>query len=116
MTGSREELYKLATILLDNALKYSDGAGPIRITLSRQRKITLTVYNTCEHGRGEGDELTVQQLVPGLVNVYEFVVGVALGVAVAGEVLGAAHYSRFVQAIYLGGHHELYRPALQPHR
>lgn len=49
MTGSREELYKLATILLDNALKYSDGAGPIRITLSRQRKITLTVYNTCEH-------------------------------------------------------------------
>ena len=48
MNGSRDELYRLTTLLLDNALKYSDGTGPIRITLARQKKTVLTVYNTCE--------------------------------------------------------------------
>jgi two-component system sensor histidine kinase CiaH len=49
MNGSRDELFRLATILLDNALKYSDGKGPIKVSLSRQKKIALSVYNTCEH-------------------------------------------------------------------
>lgn len=48
MNGSRDELYRLTTLLLDNALKYSDGTGPIKITLARQKKTVLTVYNTCE--------------------------------------------------------------------
>ena len=48
INGSREELYKLASILLDNALKYTDEGGTIKVSLSKQRRVTLTVFNTCE--------------------------------------------------------------------
>ena len=32
--------------LIDNAIKYCDGGGEIRVTLRRGRKIVLTVENT----------------------------------------------------------------------
>ena len=43
MNGSRDELYRLTTLLLDNALKYSDVTGPIKITLARQKKTVRRV-------------------------------------------------------------------------
>lgn len=49
INGSREELYRLVVILMDNALKYSDGREPIRLTLKKQHKISLSVFNTCEY-------------------------------------------------------------------
>jgi len=57
------------------------------------------------HGCGEGNYLAVQQFVPGLFHIHEFVMGIALCISVAREVFGAAHYSRFVQTLYLCGHH-----------
>ena len=48
ISGSRDELYKLTSILLDNALKYTNDSGTIKISLQKQRRITLSVYNTCE--------------------------------------------------------------------
>ena len=49
MKGVREDFYKLVSILLDNAFKYSNNAAPIRLRLAKQRKITLSVYNTCDN-------------------------------------------------------------------
>lgn len=49
VSGSDEELYKLVSILVDNALKYTNDGGAIRVSLQKQRRITLSVYNTCEN-------------------------------------------------------------------
>lgn len=47
--GVREDFYKLVSILLDNAFKYSNNEKPIRLRLTKQRKITLSVFNTCDN-------------------------------------------------------------------
>lgn len=49
LAGSREELYKLTSILLDNALKYTNDGGTIRVSLQKQRRVALSVYNTCAY-------------------------------------------------------------------
>lgn len=48
MSGSRDELYKLVSILLDNALKYTNDGGDIKVSLTKQRRVTLSVCNTCD--------------------------------------------------------------------
>ena len=42
----RGVLLYLVGILLDNAIKYCDPEGEIRVTLSRTRRVVLTVENT----------------------------------------------------------------------
>ena len=50
MKGDEKAIRSLMTILLDNALKYSDEKGRIALTLERQRnRIRLSVFNTAEH-------------------------------------------------------------------
>lgn len=45
--GDERAIRQLISILLDNALKYSDEGGSIRIALARRGKnISLSVYNT----------------------------------------------------------------------
>ena len=44
--GDEALLYRLVGILLDNAIKYCDPEGEIRVTLSRTRRVVLTVENT----------------------------------------------------------------------
>ena len=47
--GDAKALRRLTSILLDNAVKYSDEGGTIRLDLRRQGKhAVLTVFNTCE--------------------------------------------------------------------
>lgn len=47
--GDEKALNRLVTILLDNALKYSDAGGCIRVRLEKEKKkIHLSVYNTVE--------------------------------------------------------------------
>ncbi len=47
MKGDEKAIRGLLTILLDNALKYSDEKGTIALTLEKQKnRIFLTVYNT----------------------------------------------------------------------
>ena len=48
MSGSPEELDRLVSVLVDNAVKYCDGNGSIRVRLEqRKREIVLTVTNPC---------------------------------------------------------------------
>ena len=44
--GDEALLYRLVGILLDNAVKYCDEGGEIRVTLRKARKTLLTVENT----------------------------------------------------------------------
>lgn len=47
--GEETEIRRLVTILLDNAMKYSQENGKIQVTLQKQKKkIYLTVFNTTE--------------------------------------------------------------------
>ena len=48
--GDMSAFQKLTSILLDNALKYSDENGEIRLTVKRRgRRAEITVFNTCAH-------------------------------------------------------------------
>lgn len=48
--GDMSAFQKLTSILLDNALKYSDENGEIRLTVKRRgRRAEITVFNTCSH-------------------------------------------------------------------
>ena len=48
--GDMSAFQKLTSILLDNALKYSDKNGEIRLTVKRRgRRAEITVFNTCTH-------------------------------------------------------------------
>lgn len=46
--GSRDEMYRLVTLLMDNARKYSTDRDPVRVTLQKHHHITLTFSNSCE--------------------------------------------------------------------
>ncbi len=49
MTGDQNAVQQMLSILLDNAVKYSDEEGEIRLTVRRRhRKLWLEVFNTCE--------------------------------------------------------------------
>ncbi|MGI6205324.1 MAG: sensor histidine kinase [Anaerovoracaceae bacterium] len=49
MVGEEKSIRQLVTILLDNAVKYSDDGGRIEVGLSKQKNtIELTVFNTAE--------------------------------------------------------------------
>lgn len=48
--GDMSAFQKLTSILLENALKYSDPGGSIRLTVKRRgRRAEICVYNTVEH-------------------------------------------------------------------
>lgn len=49
MKGDEKAIRQLVTILLDNAVKYSDDGGKIELTLEKQKNlIRLSVFNTAE--------------------------------------------------------------------
>lgn len=49
MTGDEKTISQLVSILLDNAVKYTDGGGMIKVALEKQRNtIKLSVFNTAD--------------------------------------------------------------------
>lgn len=49
MTGDEKAIQQLISILMDNAVKYSDAGGKIELSLKKQKNtIQLSVYNTTE--------------------------------------------------------------------
>ena len=50
MTGNRDSLLQLASILLDNACKYTPEAGCVQFSLKKEaNRLSLQVKNTCPH-------------------------------------------------------------------
>lgn len=45
--GDRSAVQQVVSILLDNAIKYSDEGGRIHLEVSRQKRPQIRVYNTC---------------------------------------------------------------------
>ena len=48
LTGDKNSLNQLASLLLDNAIKYSSENGSIHLMLSKGKNILLEVSNTCD--------------------------------------------------------------------
>ena len=49
MLGEKNALQQMLSVLLDNAIRYSDEHGEIRFTLQRKRgKVRIEVFNTCQ--------------------------------------------------------------------
>lgn len=47
--GDREAIQQMASILLDNAIRYSDPGGTVRLTVGRVRgKLQIQTFNTCD--------------------------------------------------------------------
>lgn len=47
--GDEKAVRQLVSILVDNAVKYADSEGEIKVSLTNAAGIKLEVYNTCEH-------------------------------------------------------------------
>ncbi len=48
ITGDKNSINQLASLLLDNAMKYSSENGSIHVLLSKNKYITFEVSNTCD--------------------------------------------------------------------
>ena len=50
LTGDRAAIQQMLSVLLDNAVRYSDKNGEIRFSIFKKRgKITVEVFNTCRY-------------------------------------------------------------------
>ena len=50
MTGDRDSVQRILSVLLDNAVRYSDENGTIKLTVKGKRnKAVIEVYNTCDY-------------------------------------------------------------------
>lgn len=51
LNGDRNAIQQMVSILLDNAMKYSDENGTIRLNVRKKRRVEIIVYNTCQVDR-----------------------------------------------------------------
>lgn len=50
MTGDKAAIQRMLSVLIDNAIKYSDENGDIRVSVCKTRlKNVIAVYNTCDY-------------------------------------------------------------------
>ncbi len=58
LTGDKAAVQQMISILLDNAVKYSDEGGAISLTVQRKgKKALMEVYSTCAHPPADLDRL-----------------------------------------------------------
>lgn len=82
--GNEASIRRLVSILLDNAVKYCDPAGEIRLMLSRKRKLVITVENSCaDVGKMELDRLFDRFYRADKARSYDGGFGIGLSIAKA---------------------------------
>lgn len=90
MNGNEKQLRQLVSILLDNAMKYSDERGTIRLSLKRQNKsIHLTVENTVESISRETLDNMFERFYRGDPSRNSAVKGYGIGLSIARAVVKA---------------------------
>lgn len=57
MTGDKQAIQQMLSVLLDNAIRYSDLEGEIRLSIARKKgKIRIEVFNTCDYAKAPDTE------------------------------------------------------------
>ena len=52
VSGDKNSIQQMLSVLIDNAVKYSDGRDPVTITLKKNRnKAKLLIYNSCNYDK-----------------------------------------------------------------
>ncbi|MBO4461042.1 MAG: HAMP domain-containing histidine kinase [Clostridiales bacterium] len=50
MVGEKDSIQQMMSVLIDNAIKYSDGGEPIKISLNKVHgKVKIVVFNSCNY-------------------------------------------------------------------
>jgi signal transduction histidine kinase len=82
--GEQDKIKELMIILLDNAIKYSDEKGRIKVTLyERNKRVVLEVFNTGSIiPKEEGDKI-FERFYRGNTNGEDFIGGFGLGLPIA---------------------------------
>ena len=94
--GNEKQIRQLVSILLDNAIKYSDSHGRIRLTLKKlNRSIRLTVDNTVESISRETLENMFERFYRGDPSRNSSTRGYGIGLSIAKAVV-SAHRGRIV--------------------
>ena len=91
MYGDQNAIRQLVTILLDNAIKYSDAGGRIEVTLEKQKKlIRLCVFNTAQSVPRESLERLFDRFYRADPSRNSSTGGYGLGLSIA-SAIAAAH-------------------------
>lgn len=94
MTGNEKQIRQLVSILLDNAIKYSDSRGQIRLSLKAQgRSIHLVVENTTDGISKEVLDNMFERFYRGDPSRNSATKGYGIGLSIAKAVV-AAHRGR----------------------
>ena len=98
MNGDEKAIRQLVTILLDNAVKYSDDGGRIEVTLEKQKNmIRLSVFNTADTVPRESLSCLFDRFYRADPSRNSRTGGYGLGLSIASAIV-AAHKGR-VQAV-----------------
>ena len=90
MVGNEKQLRQLVSVLLDNAMKYSDLHGSIRLTLKKQgRSIRLTVENTTDGIKKETLDNMFERFYRGDPSRSSATKGYGIGLSIAKAVVEA---------------------------
>lgn len=90
--GDREQLKKLVSILLDNALKYTNKDGRLTVSLSRRSGVVrLCVKNTCEKLPEVAEERLFDRFYRGDKARAQSTGGYGIGLSMADSIVSANH-------------------------
>lgn len=90
MYGDQNAIRQLVTILLDNAIKYSDEGGRIEFTLEKQKKlIQICVFNTAQSVPRESLERLFDRFYRGDPSRNSSTGGYGLGLSIASAIVAA---------------------------
>ncbi|MEG2017450.1 MAG: HAMP domain-containing sensor histidine kinase [Clostridium sp.] len=100
--GNEQSLRQLVSILLENAMKYSDESGKIKLVLKRQgRKIILSLYNSTESIEKGNLDMLFERFYRSDVSRNSSTGGYGIGLSIAKAIVTA--HKGTITASSLGG-------------